>query len=682
MAKSGATHGLRPTQFQPTEQPTRLKLPLPSWWQSLLVVFILCVSVVAWFLFTATAVRFTANTEPMNVDIAGGIAIQSGSSYLMPPGQYEVVANADGYKPIRQSVQVLAQSDQLVELEFTPLPGVIYITGNPVGASVDLGSEHLGVAPLTTELPSGTVQLSVRADSYQSTEISADITGRQVEQTITYELRPNWAEVLLPTSPSGAKVLIDDQETPYQTPGPIRVMAGEREITVKIPGYEAWTDILFVEPEQTIELELVTLKLSKGTLYLKSTPSDASVTINGQFTGTTPLEVALAPRVNHRIETSLFGYQKNIRNIKLEPLQTRQIHLKLQEVTGKLAVTTDPEHVEIRVDGKVVGTSNTILELHATDHDIELRKEGYAGYATQITVQSDFQQELKVRLLTLEEARLASLEQARMTSENQALVLLKPSSIIMGASRRQPGRRANEVFRSVDLDRLVYISKYEVTNAEFRRFASGHDSGEFENSTLNKDDQPVVNVSWREAAQYCNWLSTKEGYEPFYTLRTGDPPKYDANSLGYRLPTEAEWSWAARSTGTKDELLLFPWGDSLPPPNHHGNYADRAAQHVIGRVIFNYNDNHTVASPVGTFNANYHGLNDMGGNVAEWVHNFYNVPEVNAVLPNLGPDSGEYHVIRGSSWMHGTITDLRLSFRDYGSDGRRDVGFRLARFAE
>ena len=48
----------------------------------------------------------------------------------------------------------------------------------------------------------------------------------------------------------------------------------------------------------------------------------------------------------------------------------------------------------------------------------------------------------------------------------------------------------------------------------------------------------------------------------------------------------------------------------------------------------------------------------------------------------LGPAAGEYHVIRGASWMHGTITDLRLSFRDYGIDGRPDLGFRIARFAE
>ena len=147
------------------------------------------------------------------------------------------------------------------------------------------------------------------------------------------------------------------------------------------------------------------------------------------------------------------------------------------------------------------------------------------------------------------------------------------------------------------------------------------------------------------------------------------------------MPTEAEWAWTARHVEGSESLLRFPWGGALPPPDRHGNYADRAAAHLVGRIIFGYNDNHMVAAPVGTFAANSKGIDDLGGNVAEWTHDFYQHP-VEAGTGPLGPVEGEYHVIRGSSWMHGTTTDLRFSFRDYGADGRRDVGFRLARFAE
>ena len=682
MAFDTATDGIQPTRFKPTEQASRLRFRVPPWWQWVLVVIALVIVVIAWLLLTATAVRFATNTENPSIEFSGGIVIPSGPSYLIRPGDIQVRVTAQGYEPLRTAVNVESQPDQLIELELTPLPGKVTITGSPIGAQVSSDVQTLGVAPLTIDLPAGEIRLAVRADRHQPAEILAEITGREVEQTIPYELRPNWADVTIPTIPSGAKVTIDDVETEFVTPGPFPVMAGERKLSVKSAGYERWTDILYVEPEQKIVLPDVELTLIGGTLYLESTPTSATVNINGEFVGTTPLDIDLRPNRNHRIETSLFGYHTAIRNVNLATAESRRIHVPLEEVTGNLAVTTQPEGAEIWVDGERAGTSNSVLTLHAKEHDIELRKSGYAGFSTQITIQSEFLQELKVRLLTDEEARLAALEQARGTSEGHEMVLLTPTAIRMGASRRNPGRRANEVFRTVELDRLFYVSKDEVTNAQFRRFASGHDSGEFENTTLNKDEQPVGNVSWLEAAQYCNWLSVKEGFEPFYVLRPGDPPKYNPNSLGYRLPTEAEWAWAARTRSSTDELLLFPWGGSLPPPNYHGNYADQAAQHLIGRTIFNYNDNHTVAAPVGTFEANYHGLNDMGGNVAEWVHNFYVVPSVDATVENLGPETGDYHVIRGASWMHGTITDLRLSFRDYGTDGRRDVGFRIARFAE
>lgn len=682
MPTDSATDGIKPTRFKPTEQSARLKFKLPTWWQWVLIAVGIVVAVVAWFLLTATAVRFTTNIEDSTIEISGGLAIPSGPSYLIRPGAIQVRSIAKGFEPLRTTVIVESQSEQQVELELTPLPGVVTITGSPVGAQINRGDENLGNAPLTINIPAGEIRFMVQADRHQSAEITAEIIGREVEQSLSYQLRPNWADVTLPTTPTGAKVSIDDVETEFVTPGPFPLMAGERKISIKSPGHERWTDILYVEAEQDIVLPEVSLTLIGGTLDLESTPTSASVNIDGEFVGTTPLDIDLRPNRNHRIEISLYGYHTLVRNVNLATGESRRLILQLKEVTGRVAVTTQPEAAEIWVDGERAGTSNTVLTLHAKDHDIELRKEGYAGYSTQITVQSEFQQELKVRLLTNEEARLAALAEARETSEGQEMVLLTPKRIRMGASRRQPGRRANEVFRTVELDRMIYVSKDEVTNAQFRRFASGHDSGEFENTTLNKDEQPVVNVSWYEAAQYCNWLSIKEGFEPFYVLRPGDPPKYNPNSLGYRLPSEAEWAWVARTTSSTDGLLLFPWGDSLPPPNYHGNYADQAAQHIIGRTIFNYNDNHTVAAPVGTFDSNYHGLNDIGGNVAEWVHNFYIVPSVDETIENLGPETGEYHVIRGASWMHGTITDLRLSFRDYGTDGRRDVGFRLARFAE
>ena len=85
-----------------------------------------------------------------------------------------------------------------------------------------------------------------------------------------------------------------------------------------------------------------------------------------------------------------------------------------------------------------------------------------------------------------------------------------------------------------------------------------------------------------------------------------------------------------------------------------------------------------------SFGPNHRGLFDLGGNVAEWVHDIYGIPSANGTteVDPLGAQTGDNYVIRGASWAHSKITELRLSYRDYGQAGRDDVGFRLARYAE
>ena len=128
----------------------------------------------------------------------------------------------------------------------------------------------------------------------------------------------------------------------------------------------------------------------------------------------------------------------------------------------------------------------------------------------------------------------------------------------------------------------------------------------------------------------------------------------------------------------------FPWGDTFPPADSAGNYADNTSAYVTGRILSGYKDGHVVSAPVASYGASDRGLFDMGGNVAEWVHDVYAIPSANGSIETdpLGAQSGDNFVIRGASWSHSRIAELRLSYRDYGQAGRDDVGFRIARYAE
>jgi formylglycine-generating enzyme required for sulfatase activity len=153
---------------------------------------------------------------------------------------------------------------------------------------------------------------------------------------------------------------------------------------------------------------------------------------------------------------------------------------------------------------------------------------------------------------------------------------------------------------------------------------------------------------------------------------------------GYRLPLEAEWIWAARYQGGKGNLK-YSWGGALPVPPGSGNYADRSAAGLLSRYLPGYEDSFPITAPVDSFQPNPLGLYNLGGNAAEWMHDVYTIYASGGSALQRDPsggEEGELHVIRGASWMDSTVSELRLSYRDYGAKARPDLGFRVARTAE
>ncbi|MYD46258.1 MAG: SUMF1/EgtB/PvdO family nonheme iron enzyme [Gammaproteobacteria bacterium] len=676
---------LQPDVFEPSRSRPPRRTRIVSWVQVIAAVLTLFVVFALWFVLTAKSVKLEPNVVDAEIKILDGLRLNTGERYLLRPGEYRVSGQASGYYEVDEIIEVGRQSQQTIPINFERLPGLVHITASPVDATVSLNGAPLGQAPISHDVPAGPATLLFSAPRYQSDTITFDVEGMAREQSQHLDLKPNWGDITIPTQPEGATILVDGKDSGFTTPGPAEILAGEHEISVKLQGYALWTDLIFVTAGEQRTLDPVQLHPVQGKISIVSTPPSASVTINGKFQGTTPLpDVQVEPNADLQVEVLLAGYHVDKRTISLNPGQETNLTIKLEEETGEVVMITDPEDVEFYIDGKRVQLpEDRKITLHAINHHFEVKKEGYAGWAGEISVQPGQAQVKRIRLLTEAEAEIKYLEQNRTTVDGQELVLLQPTPIRMGASRSQPGRRANEPFRTTNLNRMYYLGKYEVTNEDFRKFIPVHDSEDYHGHNLNKDQQPVVNVTWNEAALYCNYLSEKQGLEPFYEVRGAKVVGYRPDSIGYRLPSEAEWSWAARHMEGQAELMHFPWGTDFPPPEDRvGNFADAAAQHVVGRIIFEYNDNFTVSAEVGSFRPNSKGIHDLGGNVAEWVHDFYDIPAVNSTVDNLGPSQGQYRVMRGSSYLDGTITPLRLSYRNYGTDGSAYVGFRIARYAK
>jgi formylglycine-generating enzyme required for sulfatase activity len=236
--------------------------------------------------------------------------------------------------------------------------------------------------------------------------------------------------------------------------------------------------------------------------------------------------------------------------------------------------------------------------------------------------------------------RLGLWEESRVAEEKvpAELILIPGGDFLMGANSEGD----HSPVHLVRLD-AFYMDRYEVTNAQYLSFcrATGHRVPEFWGmsgfrSGPEYPNHPVVGVSWRDAADYAAWC-------------------------GKRLPTEAEWEYAARGgVGGLD----FPNGDSLQPSD--GNYNK---------------SNQGGAVAVGSYRANGFGLHDMQGNVVEWVADFYDA-EYYASSPTdnpQGPERGRFRVIRGGGWHSGASCNkvyyrnaLPPNWVDFG------VGFRCA----
>jgi len=186
-------------------------------------------------------------------------------------------------------------------------------------------------------------------------------------------------------------------------------------------------------------------------------------------------------------------------------------------------------------------------------------------------------------------------------------------------------------------------------------------------SKFKGSNLPVENVSWYDAVNFCNALSSAAGLTPAYTVN-GTDVTWNRNANGYRLPTEAEWEYACRAGTTTP----FSTGNNITTSqaNYDGNYP------YNGNAKGTYREKTT---PVGSFQPNAWGLYDMHGNVYEWCWDWYGSYSSGAQTDPAGASSGSNRVQRGGNWnslAQGLLSAYRNSVsptRAYDLDGFRIV---------
>ena len=277
---------------------------------------------------------------------------------------------------------------------------------------------------------------------------------------------------------------------------------------------------------------------------------------------------------------------------------------------------------------------------------------------------------------------ICNFEETKPIIVPECFVLIPAGTFQMGSTA---GNNSDKPVHEVTITKAFFMGKYEVTQAEYEKYCSYTGSMSPSSSYGKGDNYPVYYVSWYDALVYCNERSIAEGLNPCYSISGNtDPSKWgtvptstnstwdavvcDWNANGYRLPTEAEWEYAARA------------GDNTVDAY---TYAGTSDESKLGEYAWYTSNSSRIAHEVGTNKANAFGLYDMSGNVRElcwnWITSSYDTETEGGTDPT-GASSGSDRVSRGGCWSdssRGCIVFLRgSSYPFYIYNG---LGFRVVR---
>ena len=501
---------------------------------------------------------------------------------------------------------ILGMETATLVIRAVPAEAEIYVDNKKVGTgeaicAVSIGSEH---------------RYRVQCDDYYTLEDKVKF-DKSERKEIPVSLQPNFGYITIKSEPSGAEVYIDDKKvgtTPYQMK---RLALGSHVVEIRKEGYDSYADMVTVKNgevnRQMENVKLTEIRVPVGSMELSSSPSGAIITINGRQYGQTPKTLTGFEVGTYTVYFSKEGYHN------------------LEQI------------VEIK-DGKKETLSVTMTKSTVAQQPVPVTPTATAqGGNRTFTVNGVIFE----------------------------MVSVKGGTFTMGCTSEQGGdcRNNESPAHSVTLSDY-YMGKFEVTVALFRAFVNetGYrtdaDKGGWsyiwtgssweKKSGVNwrcdvngkvrgssEDNHPVIHVSWNDAVEFCNWLKRKTG-------------------SSFRLPTEAEWEYAARG-GANSRGYKYSGSNS------------------IDDVAWYYDNAGGKTYAVGTKSPNELGIYDMTGNVWEWCEDWYGDYSGGRQTNPKGPSSGSLRVLRGGSWCY-LAGGCRVSSRhsDYPGYRCNYYGFRLA----
>lgn len=267
-----------------------------------------------------------------------------------------------------------------------------------------------------------------------------------------------------------------------------------------------------------------------------------------------------------------------------------------------------------------------------------------------------------------------SIQVQNQENVNDGFVLIQGGNFQMGSPNSENWRIDDETQHSVSVNSF-YIAPYELTQKEYQQIVGKNPSEHI------GDNLPVENVSWLDAIVFANLKSLTNGFRPAYEI-TEKSVIWDKSANGYRLPTEAEWEYAARAgTSTPFHTPIAVGADDA---NFYSNYPYEIEENYFnaGKLKTKPRTSRYQTIAVGSFKPNAWGLYDMHGNVNEWCWDFYGKYDTQVIDNPTGIAAGTRHIYRGGGW-NDFGKNLRSAYRAAAQSGYKshNLGIRLVRNA-
>jgi len=594
-------------------------------------------------------------------------------------------------------------SGAAVAASATPTAKAQFVTFKvPEGVRVDLrllGADGREIkawsdsASFSDKIEPGLYRVEAQDRSYLYYPYSASITVGATKVAVSLDLKPHFGGLSLSCGPAdGVEVLLNGEKRGTLSGATLsvdRLKSGSYELVLSKELYDTKRQNIQIEDGKLAQVKLV-LSPNFFTLALSEKNNmAATLYVDGQNKGSLPATLRLPFRsVALRVVSADSRYKEWSEIV--QPGAKGGVEKRVAVFvgrTGMLEVTTDPEaEAELTLTpsggGAALRIGTAPLDYEALIGDYELSAKAIVGgrrFAASAKVSLREGQTSPLRL-ELKDAAPAALVQSQAQSAPPppqapaapsapvvpsaqiapaGFVLVPGGTFTMGSPSGEAGRYDDEVLHQVTLS-AFYIGASEVTQAQYKA-AMGTNPSSFKG-----DDLPVDSVSWNDAVAYCNKLSEKKGLAKVYSI-IGTSVSADWKANGYRLPTEAEWEYAAKGGPSSLSLAV------------NAVFAGSADANDVAWYAGNSGDK---THPSGQKQANALGIYDMAGNVREWCWDWYSVYSRGAQIDPTGASSGGIRVIRGGSWAS-VVQALRSAYRGNSDPGGRDyfLGFRLARRA-